>query len=85
MEQEYPGIPQANPHKLAGDGCMGLSMEKWFCWSAIGLAGVLLVLFLLDMILEMPFGGISTSVDIISMVACGVLMYLGWNAYRDLK
>lgn len=64
---------------------MGLSMEKWFCWGAMGIAGLMLVLFLLDLLLEMPFGGISGTVDIISMVACAVLVYLGWNAYRDLR
>lgn len=51
----------------------------------MGIAGLMLVLFLLDLLLEMPFGGISGAVDIISMVACAVLIYLGWNAYRDLR
>ena len=28
----------------------GLFMEKWMCWGSMGVAGLLLVLFLLDMI-----------------------------------
>ena len=27
----------------------GLSMEKWLCWGSIGVAGLLLLLFLLDL------------------------------------
>ena len=38
----------------------GLSMEKWMCWSALGASGVVLVLFLLDLILGFPFGKLST-------------------------
>lgn len=62
----------------------GLSMEKWFCWGSMGVAGLLLLLFLLDAILSIPFGGISVAVDIIGVVCCAILLYLGWNAYRDL-
>lgn len=60
-------------------------MEKWYCWGAMFIAGVLLILFLLDVILDIPFGGISPTVDILSILSCGLLIYLGWNAYRDLR
>jgi hypothetical protein len=63
----------------------GLSMEKWFCWGSMGVAGFLLLLFLLDAILSIPFGGISLGVDIIGVLCCAILLYLGWNAYNDLR
>lgn len=63
----------------------GLSMEKWFCWGSMGVAGLLLLLFLLDVGLSIPFGGMSVAVDIVSIVCCVILLYLGWNAYRDLR
>jgi hypothetical protein len=63
----------------------GLSMEKWFCWGSMGVAGLLLLLFLLDVIVQIPFGGLSPTVDIVSVVCCGILIYLGWNAYRDIR
>lgn len=64
---------------------MGLPMEKWFCWGSLGVAGSLFVLFLLDVFLDMPFGGISVPVDILGALACGILLYLAWNAYRDIR
>ena len=65
----------------------GLPMEKWFCWGSMGVAGLLLLLFLLDVIpgLNIPFGGLSPTVDIVSIISCAILLYLGWNAYRDLR
>ena len=63
----------------------GLSMEKGLCWGSIAIGGLLFLLFLLNLILGIPFGGgINAVVDIIIMVASGVLIYLGWNALRDI-
>ena len=63
----------------------GLSMEKWLCWGSMGVAGFLLLLFLLDLFLAFPFGRLSTVVDIVGLLACGVVGYLAWDAYKDLR
>jgi hypothetical protein len=63
----------------------GLSMEKWLCWGSMGVAGLLLLLFLLDLFLAFPFGGISKPVDVISIIASAVVLYLAWDAFRDLR
>jgi hypothetical protein len=63
----------------------GLSMEKWFCWGSMGVAGLLLLLFILDAAINIPFGGINLAVDIIGVLCCAILVYLGWNAYSDLR
>jgi hypothetical protein len=63
----------------------GLFMEKWMCWGSMGVAGVLLLLFLLDMFLGFPFGGVSWFVDITSILACGLVFYLAFDAMRDLR
>lgn len=66
-------------------------MEKWLCWSALGVGGVLLLLFLLDLILSiahvpfLPFGGISPTIDVIVVLACGILLYISWDAYKDVR
>ncbi len=60
-------------------------MEKWMCWSALGASGVVLVLFLLDLILGFPFGKLSTTVDILASIACGLVGYVSWDALRDLR
>jgi hypothetical protein len=63
----------------------GWSMEKGLCWGSIGVGGLLFLLFLLNLILGIPFGhGIHVVVDIVVLVASGMLVYLGWNALRDL-
>ncbi len=63
----------------------GMSMEKSLCWGSLGVAGLMLLLFLLDVILSVPFGGLSTTVDIFGVLASGVLVYLAWDALRDVR
>jgi hypothetical protein len=63
----------------------GLSMEKWMCWSGLGISGVVFLLFLLDLIIGIPFGGISMAVDILALLACGLVGYVSWDALQDLR
>jgi hypothetical protein len=70
--------------RSAGQGWV-LSMEKWLCWSSIGVAGLMLLLFLLDIILGFPFGGLSAAVDVFGILASGLVLFLGWDALRDLR
>jgi hypothetical protein len=63
----------------------GLFMEKWLCWVSMGLAGLSLLLFLLDLFLSVPFGGISKTVDVLIILSCGVVLYLAYDAFRDLR
>ncbi len=60
-------------------------MEKWLCWGSIGVAGFLLLLFLLDFAAGFPFGGLSKAVDIFGVLASGLVLFLGWDAMRDLR
>jgi hypothetical protein len=64
----------------------GLSMEKRLCWASLAVAGLMLLLFLPDLIFKFPFGqGISRSVDIVVVISAVILGYLSWNALRDLR
>ncbi|HKB41088.1 MAG TPA: hypothetical protein VKD72_31965 [Gemmataceae bacterium] len=60
-------------------------MEKWLCWISMGVAGLLFLLFLLDILLKFPFSQVSMIVDILGLVTSGVIGYLAWDAYRDLR
>jgi hypothetical protein len=62
----------------------GLSMEKWLCWGSLGVAGLLLLLFLLDIFLKIPFGGISITVDVVCVIASAIVGYLAFDAMREL-
>jgi hypothetical protein len=63
----------------------GLDMEKWLCWGSMGAAGLLLLLFLLDLFLSVPFGGISKAVDVMSILASALVLYLAYDAFKDLR
>ena len=60
-------------------------MEKWFCWGSLGVAGVLLLLFVLDLILGIPFGRLDWFVNILGILGCGIVGYLAWDAFKDLR
>jgi hypothetical protein len=66
-------------------GLKGLSMEKWMCWSALGASGLVLVLFILDLAMGIPFGRLSPAVDIFAIIACGLVGYVSWDALQDLR
>ena len=46
---------------------------------------MLLLLFLLDMILAIPFGRMSPTVDIFGILASGIVLFLAIDAFRDLR
>jgi hypothetical protein len=60
-------------------------MDKWLCWGSLGASAIFLLLFLLDLIIKIPFGGVSLFVDIVGILGCGLVGYLAWDAYRDLR
>ena len=63
----------------------GVPMEKWMCWASMGVAGLLVLLFLLDLLAGVPFGGISKAVDIMLILASGLALYLAYDAFKDLR
>jgi|SRR5262245_44137351 len=73
------GFPQST-----GRGWIS-TMDKWLCWGSMGVSGLLLLLFLLDLFLNMPFGGISKVVDVFGILASGLVLFLAIDAFRDLR
>jgi len=64
----------------------GWAMEKGLCYGALGIAAVMLLIFVLDLVAGFPFGGGSfAGVDVFGLLASGIVGYLAWNASRDLK
>jgi hypothetical protein len=63
----------------------GLFMEKWLCWGSMGVSGFLLLLFLLDMVVGVPFGGINVIVDIFGLLASALVLFLAYDAFKDLR
>ena len=64
----------------------GSSMEKYMCYGALGVAALMFLLFLLDLLVGFPFGGGPFLLaDIFGMLASAIVAYLGYNASRDIK
>ena len=64
----------------------GLAMEKYMCYGALGVAGLMLLLFVLDLAAGLPFGGGSFMIaDVFGILASGVVGYLGFSAMKELK
>src|SRR5262245_8688077 len=65
-----------SPQRLKGS-----SMDKRLCWGSMGVAGIIVLLFLLDLVLRvspttvpfLPFGGISTVVDVVGIIIGGLI------------
>lgn len=62
-------------------------MEKGLCLGSLAVAVLLLIVFLLDLVMGMPFGGGGTFflVDLGGVIGCGLLAYLALNALKDVK
>ena len=63
----------------------GWAMEKWLCWGSMGVAGLLLLLFLLDLVMGFPFQKVNLAVDVFGVIASGLVFYLAWDAFKDLR
>ena len=61
-------------------------MEKGLCYGALGVAALMLVVFLLDLVAGFPFGGSPFLIlDVLGILSAGVVGYLAFNASKDLK
>jgi hypothetical protein len=61
-------------------------MQKWMCLGAIAVAGLALLLCALDLFTGVPFGGGPYFLaDIGGIITAGILIYLAFNAYQDVK
>jgi hypothetical protein len=64
----------------------GRAMDKILCFGSLGVAILMLLIFLLDLVAKVPFGGGPfVTVDIVGVLASAVVVYLAWNASKDLK
>jgi hypothetical protein len=58
-------------------------MTKKLIFFAIGAAGVVALLAVLDLSLKFPFGGYSMVMDILYLVAAAVVLFMGWDTWRE--
>ncbi len=64
----------------------GRAMDKILCYGSLGVAILMLLIFLLDLFTGTPFGGGPfVTADVLGLLASGIVAYLAWNASKDLK
>lgn len=59
-------------------------MPKALTISGMAVAGLVLLVFLLDLALGLPFGRPSLMMDIGFVLAAVILAYMSWSTYREL-
>jgi hypothetical protein len=58
-------------------------MTKKLIYGAMGAAGLVAVLSILDLSLKVPFGGYSATMDILYLVAAALVLFMSWETYRE--
>ena len=58
-------------------------MAKNMIFGSIGVAGLVALLSILDMAVGFPFGGYSLTTDILFLVGAAIVLYLGWETFRE--
>lgn len=43
-----------------------------------------MLISILDMTLKFPFGGYSMTTDILFLVGAVIVLYMGWETYREI-
>jgi hypothetical protein len=61
-------------------------MERVLCWITLGLTGLLVLMFLLDLFIgSWPLYRASYMLDIFGILAGGVIIYLCLDTLRELR
>lgn len=58
-------------------------MMKNMIFGAMAAAGIVLLAAILDLVLKVPFGGYSLPMDILYILAALIVLYMGWESYRE--
>ncbi|MBA4186600.1 MAG: hypothetical protein C0467_01140 [Planctomycetaceae bacterium] len=72
----------------------GRAMDKTLCFGSLGVAILMMLIFLLDLIIGVPFapkvvdpndGNPFMFVDVLGFLASAIVAYLAFNASKDLR
>jgi len=67
---------------IQGSGPMAKAMSV----AGMAIGGLVALLFALDLALKTPFGRVAGVMPDLGLAVCGgILAYLGWNAFREIK
>ncbi len=67
-------------------GTMGIAyMPKFLCLFGAVVAVLLLLVFVLDLAIKVPFGRVNLLMDVGFVICSGMLGYLSWMTLREQK
>lgn len=75
----------ARHERIVAPVVKGSSMERWLCWGALGTAGILALVFILDLVAGFPFHRANVFLDIVAVLGSGLVIYLAWDTMRELR
>ncbi len=59
-------------------------MEKGLCLAAVLVAALMLIIFGLDLALKWPFGRAGLVQDIVLVIAAALIIWMGYETWREL-
>lgn len=62
----------------------GMNLQKILCGAALGVSGLLALIFAIDLIAGIPFGRFSVSTDIIVLLASGLILWQAIETWLEL-
>jgi hypothetical protein len=60
-------------------------MTKNMIFASMGVAGLVAVAAIADMATGNPFGRYSMVMDILYLLGAAIVLYMGYDTYRDIK
>ena len=60
-------------------------MEKTLCLASLGVAVLIGLVFALDLAVALPFGRVSLVQDVMFIVAAGLILWQGYEIYRQVS
>ncbi len=64
---------------------MILVMPRILAIAGMVVAGLMLLIFGMDIAIKLPFGGANSTIDIGFIISSLILGYLSWSSFRDVR
>jgi hypothetical protein len=80
-------IPATRQRSSPGTRTRGtvVPLMKKICYGVLGVAGLMTLLFLLDLFLGFPFSRASIALDIFGILSGALVCYLAWDTSREIR
>ena len=60
-------------------------MTKNVILGSMGVCGLVALASLVDIVVEVPFGGYHKAMDVMFIVGAAIICYMAWDTYREIS